>query len=85
MELVERVEVGEVVGEVEVQGRRVVVVMVEKVVERVVVVVGKDPSSCDPGITITNTRYPRTKGTKKINWSFACIHIFMKFYFIFIM
>ena len=48
MELAEDVEVVKEV--VEVQGRRVVVVvMAEKVVERAAVVVGKDLSSCDPG------------------------------------
>ena len=35
--------------EAEVLGRKVMVVMVEKAVERVAAVVGKDLSSCEPG------------------------------------
>ena len=42
-------EMEEVRDEVEVPGRRVMVVMVEEEVERVAAVVGKDLSSCEPG------------------------------------
>ena len=40
----------EVMEEAEVLGRRVMVVMVEKAVEQAAAVVGKDLSSCEPGI-----------------------------------
>ena len=43
-------EMEEVRDEVEVPGRRVMVVMVEKAVEQAAAVVGKDLSSCEPGI-----------------------------------